>query len=51
MGPVVADWREEGEMKNKTEGRKMRDGVKLSTQGGHLRHLKGLDSRKARPKA
>lgn len=29
-------------MKNKTEGRKMRDGVMLSTQGYRLSHLKGL---------
>lgn len=29
-------------MKNKTEGRKMRDGVMLSTQGYRLRHLKEL---------
>lgn len=29
-------------MKNKTEGRKMRGGVMLSTQGHRLSHLKGL---------
>lgn len=29
-------------MKNKTEGRKMRGGVMLSTQGYRLSHLKGL---------
>lgn len=52
MGPVVADWRQEGEIKNKTEGRKIRDGVMLSTRevGDHLSHLKGLDSRKERPR-
>lgn len=29
-------------MENKTEGRKVRDGVMLSTQGYRLSHLKGL---------
>lgn len=41
LGPVVGDWREEGEMKNKTEERRTRDGVMLSTQGYRLSHLKG----------
>lgn len=34
-------WREEDEMKNKTEGRRMRDRVMLSTQEYRLSHLKG----------
>lgn len=39
LEPVVADWRGEGGMKNKTEGRRMRDGVMPSARGYRLGHL------------